>query len=120
MAATELGAFLAARRGERRLLRAPGTGTGTPSFASVLDAVARALDLGTDAREHLFRLAAAAPTPAPAAQPPTTVDQRLVAHFDASPDTPAMVINRCLDIPASNALAAMQHSEFMPATIWPG
>jgi hypothetical protein len=30
-------------------------------------------------------------------------------------DTPAMVINRCLDILASNALAAMLHSAFTPA-----
>lgn len=70
----------------------------------VLDALCRALDLDTDAREHLHRLAGAAPatTPDPA---PAAVSPQLRQLMDGSPHTPAFVINRTLDVLATNALA---------------
>ncbi|ROO61504.1 helix-turn-helix protein [Micromonospora sp. Llam0] len=80
--------------------------------ASVLDAVARALDLDADARDHLFRLADVAPGSGPT--PPTRpqVDQGLRELLDAWPDTPAIVIDRRLDLLAGNALADAFYSDF--------
>ncbi|MEV1128775.1 helix-turn-helix transcriptional regulator [Agromyces sp. NPDC049794] len=79
--------------------------------ASVLDALCRALDLDGDARQHLFRLAGAAPgvSPTPAEE---RVDRSLLALMDAWPETPAFVINRRLDILARNALATALYSAF--------
>lgn len=79
--------------------------------ASVLNALSRALDLTHDAREHLYRLAGAAPSDAPS---PTTehVDPSLHRLMDAWPDTPAFVLNRRLDIIALNPLARALYSPF--------
>ncbi|QDE35925.1 helix-turn-helix domain-containing protein [Microbacterium foliorum] len=78
---------------------------------SVLNALSRALDLTPDAREHLYRLAGAAPAPAPT---PAIehVDSPLLRLMDAWPDTPAFVLNRRLDILAMNPLAGALYSGF--------
>jgi len=79
--------------------------------ASVLNALSRALDLGPDAREHLFRLAGA--TPSASLSPVSEqVDPSLHRLMDAWPDTPALVLNRRLDILALNALARALYSPF--------
>ena len=78
---------------------------------SVLDALSRALDLDAEAREHLHRLAGVVP----AAAPPDVrevVDDGLLRLLDSWPDTPALIINRRLDILAANGLAAALHSDF--------
>jgi transcriptional regulator with XRE-family HTH domain len=79
--------------------------------ASVLNALSRALDLPPDAREHLYRLAGAAPaaTPTPVIE---HVDPSLHRLMDAWPDTPALVLNRRLDILALNHLARALYSPF--------
>ncbi len=77
---------------------------------SVLHAIARALDLDADLREHLFRLAGLSATPdTPTA---STVGQSLLDLLDAWPDTPALVLNRRLDILALNTLARALYSDF--------
>ncbi|QKW13625.1 helix-turn-helix domain-containing protein [Verrucosispora sp. NA02020] len=82
--------------------------------SSVLAAVARALDLGPDAHDHLFRLAGLAPgsTPTPARP---QVGQSLRELLDAWPDTPAVVIDRRLDLLAGNALADAFYADFAEA-----
>ncbi|RSN29221.1 transcriptional regulator [Amycolatopsis sp. WAC 04169] len=77
----------------------------------VLDALCRALDLDPDAREHLYRLAGATPddTPAPV---PQTVSAELRQLMDGYPHTPAFVLNRILDVLATNALADALFSPF--------
>lgn len=79
--------------------------------ASVLDALSRALDLTQDAREHLYRLAGAAPASAPS---PVSdyVDSSLHRLMNAWPDTPAIILNRRLDILALNPLARALYSPF--------
>lgn len=79
--------------------------------ASVLNALSRALDLTDDAREHLYRLAGATPAsaPSPAAE---HVDPSLHRLMDAWPGTPAVVVNRRLDIIALNPLARALYSPF--------
>jgi transcriptional regulator with XRE-family HTH domain len=82
--------------------------------ASVLDAIARALALEADARDHVFRLAGVAPE-----HPPAPVRPRVDAHLrmllDAWPDTPALVIDRRLDLLATNALADALYADFAEA-----
>ncbi|MFF0722699.1 helix-turn-helix domain-containing protein [Micromonospora sp. NPDC003816] len=82
--------------------------------SSVLAAVARALDLGPDAHDHLYRLAGLAPgsTPTPARP---QVGQSLRELLDAWPDTPAVVIDRRLDLLAGNALADAFYADFAEA-----
>ncbi|GAA0548737.1 helix-turn-helix transcriptional regulator [Saccharopolyspora spinosporotrichia] len=70
----------------------------------VLDALSRALDLGPDAREHLYRLAGTAPATAPAPVP-QTASPELRQLMDGYSSTPAFVLNRILDVLATNALA---------------
>jgi transcriptional regulator with XRE-family HTH domain len=81
---------------------------------AVLDAIARALDLGPDARDHLARLAGAplGTTPAPARP---QVARGLKDLLDAWPDTPAVVINHRLDLLARNALADAFYRDFADA-----
>ena len=79
--------------------------------ASVLHALSRALDLAPDAREHLFRLAGA--TPSASLSPVSEqIDPSLHRLMDAWPDTPALVLNRRLDILALNPLARALYSPF--------
>ncbi|MDG4798354.1 helix-turn-helix transcriptional regulator [Micromonospora sp. WMMD1082] len=82
--------------------------------SSVLAAVARALDLGPDAHDHLLRLAGLSPGSAPTPARPQ-VGQRLRELLDAWPDTPAMVIDRRLDLLAGNALADAFYADFAEA-----
>ncbi|BCJ49892.1 transcriptional regulator [Actinoplanes sp. NBRC 14428] len=81
---------------------------------SVLDAIARALQLEPDAREHLFRLADAPIGDVPAPQRPQ-VARGLRELLDAWPDTPAVVINRRLDVLARNAIAEAFYADFARA-----
>lgn len=78
--------------------------------ASVLDGIARALDLGQDAREHLFRLA---DVPVVHQAPPSDqVDDDLRQLLAEWPHLPAIVVNRRLDILARNTIAAALYSDF--------
>lgn len=77
---------------------------------SVLDAIAGALCLDTDQRDHLFRLAGLAPTSlVPVATAPP---QSLLELLEAWPHTPALIIDRQLDVLAHNALAGALYSGF--------
>jgi transcriptional regulator with XRE-family HTH domain len=77
---------------------------------SVLNAIAGALCLDRDQREHLFRLADLAPT---ALAPRTEAPPRsLLDLLEAWPHTPAAIINRQLDVLAHNALAGALCSDF--------
>ncbi|MER7079025.1 Helix-turn-helix domain-containing protein [Saccharopolyspora kobensis] len=86
-------------------------GRETRPSPQVLDALCRALDLDPDAREHLHRLAGTAPdgTPAPV---PQTVSPELRQLMDGYPHTPAFVLNRTLDVLATNTLAEALFSPF--------
>lgn len=77
---------------------------------SVLNAIASALCLDPDQREHLFRLADLAPTALTAVS--ATPPQSLLDLLDAWPATPAMIIDRQLDVLAHNALAGALYSDF--------
>jgi transcriptional regulator with XRE-family HTH domain len=70
----------------------------------VVDAIARALRLDTDARWHAYRLAGLLPKPAPSGRL-DQVDPALLQLMDAFPAAAAYVVNRRLEILASNALA---------------
>ncbi|RDI44912.1 helix-turn-helix transcriptional regulator [Nocardia mexicana] len=72
--------------------------------AQVVDALATALRLDEDGRQHLFRLAGLAPR-ARAAAVREHVDPSLLQLMDAWPDNPAIVYNRAYDVLASNAIA---------------
>ncbi|GAA3638837.1 helix-turn-helix transcriptional regulator [Kineosporia mesophila] len=81
--------------------------------AQVLAALAGALRLGDDAREHLFRLAGMSSVPrSPGAG--DRVHPSLAQLMDAWPDNPALVYNRAYDVIASNALADALFCD------WPG
>jgi transcriptional regulator with XRE-family HTH domain len=75
----------------------------------VLDALARALDLNSDARTHLFRLASRV---APLGYDGSnhTVSDELITLMNAWLTTPAYVLNRTMDILAENDLAKALHS----------
>ncbi|MFF0740151.1 helix-turn-helix transcriptional regulator [Streptomyces sp. NPDC004111] len=82
--------------------------------AHVLDALGRALRLDPDAHTHLHQLAGTVPSN----QFTHTVDRvspALRQLMDGYPGAPAFVINRTLDILATNALAEALHSPFEPA-----
>ncbi|GAA4864302.1 helix-turn-helix transcriptional regulator [Saccharopolyspora rosea] len=79
-------------------------GRETNPSPQVLDALCRALDLDPDAREHLHRLAGTAPEDPPAPVP-QAVSPQLRQLMDGYPHTPAFVLNRVLDVLATNALA---------------
>ncbi|MFB7597460.1 helix-turn-helix transcriptional regulator [Streptomyces sp. NPDC056160] len=82
--------------------------------AQVLDALGRALRLDDDTRAHLYRLAGTVPddTVAPA---PRQVSSALRRLMDGSTHTPALVLDRTLDVLASNALADALFCVFEPA-----
>lgn len=69
----------------------------------VIDAIARALLLTPDARLHAYRLAGLLPKPETSRQ--YDVDPGLLELMDAFPTAVAYVINRRLEVLASNALA---------------
>ncbi|WP_439381669.1 helix-turn-helix transcriptional regulator [Amycolatopsis lexingtonensis] len=71
--------------------------------AQVLDALAQGLALDEDATAHLHRLA----RPAPKRRRPRRREQvspNLLRLLDGWPDTPALVLGRCLEVLAHNAL----------------
>ena len=70
----------------------------------VLDALAEALGLDEDGRDHLFGLAGLVPG-RPAGRPLPTVHPDLARLMEAWPATPALVIGPALDVLARNALA---------------
>ncbi|ROR72360.1 helix-turn-helix domain-containing protein [Bogoriella caseilytica] len=77
---------------------------------SVLNALATALCLDADQRQHAFRLAELAPvaaTPVRHAAP-----DALIELLEAWPHTPAMVISHQLDVLAHNALTAALYADF--------
>lgn len=75
----------------------------TPS-AQVVEALAGALRLGEDDRQHLFRLAGLSPR-VRAAAVSDRVDPSLLALMRAWPDNPAVVYNRAFDVLAANPIA---------------
>jgi transcriptional regulator with XRE-family HTH domain len=80
---------------------------------SVLDALARALQLDEAERAHLFDLARAATTPARAGRraPQPQVRPSVQAMLDAMTGAPAVVRNGRLDILATNTLGRALYSE---------
>ena len=77
--------------------------------ASVLDGIARALDLGPDARGHLFRLA---DVPLGDRAPLTDrVDDDLEDLLADWPHLPAVILNRRLDLLARNPIADALYSD---------
>ncbi|WP_020498781.1 helix-turn-helix transcriptional regulator [Sciscionella marina] len=86
-------------------------GRETHPSPQVLDALCRALDLGPDARDHLYRLAGA--TPATTSVPEhRTVSPELRQLMDGYPQTPAFVLDQRLDVLATNTLADGLFSPF--------
>lgn len=77
---------------------------------AVLNAIAGALDLDADRREHLFRLAGLVPTSRTPVR--DAVDESLQELLAVWPHTPAVIINRHLDILATNDLADALYSGF--------
>lgn len=82
--------------------------------AAVLNALARALDLDDDAAAHLFALAGHAPAPR-RPRPRDVVDSTLTELLQQWPDTPAFIVNRQLDVLASNTLADALFADFSRA-----
>ncbi|SEG81273.1 Helix-turn-helix domain-containing protein [Thermomonospora echinospora] len=80
----------------------------------VLDALSRALRLDGDARAHLHRLAGTVPE-GPAVLVPDQVSPTLRQLMDGYTHTPAFVLNRTLDLLATNTLAYALYSPFHPA-----
>jgi transcriptional regulator with XRE-family HTH domain len=78
--------------------------------AQVLDALAEALRLDDDARQHAFRLAGLAPRPVSAR--PEQASPHLRQLMDGWPDTPAVVLSRCYDVLARNRLATALYDVF--------
>jgi transcriptional regulator with XRE-family HTH domain len=141
MSSTDLGAFLKARRGHvqpgevgittlsgrrvtglRREEVAMLAGVSVDYYTrleqgrernpspAVLNAIAGALDLDTDLREHVFRLADLVPAMRRAVR--DVVDESLQELLTAWSHTPAIIINRQLDILATNELADALYSGF--------
>ncbi|MEO3871113.1 helix-turn-helix transcriptional regulator [Nonomuraea sp. B12E4] len=83
--------------------------------APVLDAIGRALNLGVDARAHLFRLARLSPSPAPdrSREP---VHPALLQLLDSFPTAAAYVLGPAFDVLAANAVAAALLSPFSGMT----
>lgn len=79
--------------------------------AQVLDALSRALKLDSDAHAHLHQLAGIAPSNH-FAHTADRISSGLRQLLDGYPRAPAFVINRTLDILASNPLAEALHSPF--------
>ncbi|MCD2195867.1 helix-turn-helix transcriptional regulator [Actinomycetospora endophytica] len=79
--------------------------------ASVLDAVARALQLGELERDHLFALAHPART-CPARSSGQQVRPGLQLVLDSLTEVPALVLGRGLDVLAANPLARALYVDF--------
>ncbi|WP_409062415.1 helix-turn-helix transcriptional regulator [Streptomyces sp. SYP-A7185] len=81
----------------------------------VIDALGHALHLDEDARAHLYRLAGAAPADRLSPRRTERVSPALRQLMDGYPHTPALVMNRTLDLLAVNALAQALYAAFTPA-----
>lgn len=80
--------------------------------AQVVEALARALDLGTASRAHLHRLAGTAPARhEPVHRTVSSELRQLVEHWTAAP---AVVYDATYDVLAANSLATALHSAFTP------
>jgi transcriptional regulator with XRE-family HTH domain len=79
----------------------------------VLNAVARALRMPSDAREHLFRLAGLAPRSS-VGHAPGVVHPELLALLDFFPDAAAYVLGPAFDVLAANVLATALLAPFEP------
>jgi transcriptional regulator with XRE-family HTH domain len=78
---------------------------------SVLDAVARALQLNDLERTHLFTLAKPSRS-RPLALPPQQVRPGLRLVVDSITDVPVLVVGRRLDVLAANSLARVLYTDF--------
>ncbi|MGA5507065.1 helix-turn-helix transcriptional regulator [Streptomyces umbrinus] len=76
----------------------------------VIDALSRAFDLGPDAREHLHRLAGAAPSRHGSQQ--IVVRPDILELIEEWTTTPALILGETLDVLAHNHLASAMHSGF--------
>lgn len=83
----------------------------TPS-AAVLDAIARALDLGETGRVHLGRLVQASPTRRRSSRPVQRVRPGLYQLLDSLDGTPAMILGRRTDVLATNRAARVLFADF--------
>lgn len=83
----------------------------TPS-AAVLDAIARALDLGDTGRAHLGRLVGASPTRRRSSRPVQRVRPGLYQLLDSLDGTPAMILGRRTDVLATNRAARVLFADF--------
>ncbi|MFF1699847.1 helix-turn-helix transcriptional regulator [Streptomyces sp. NPDC058257] len=81
----------------------------------VLDAIGRALHLDAEARAHLYRLAGAPPQEHTPAHATEQVSSSLRQLMDGYAHTPAFVMNRNLDLLATNALTDALYAPFTPA-----
>ncbi|HKO32415.1 MAG TPA: helix-turn-helix transcriptional regulator [Candidatus Limnocylindria bacterium] len=79
--------------------------------AQVCDALAAALGLDDEGREHLFRMAGLASRPRRAAVA-DRVDPALLQLLAAWPDNPALVYNRAYDVLAANPIAEAMFGAF--------
>ncbi len=80
---------------------------------SVLNAIAGALDLDDDARGHLFRVAGLGPALARGSSDGDhRIDPSLARLLESWPQTPAIVVNRRLDILGCNGLARALYADF--------
>ncbi|MDX8145691.1 helix-turn-helix transcriptional regulator [Lentzea sp. BCCO 10_0061] len=87
-------------------------GRETNPSAQVLDALSRALQLDTDARAHMHRLAGVVAVEGHATD---TVSPELLQLMSGMHDMPAFVMNGLLDMLAMNALAEALYEPFTPA-----
>lgn len=87
-------------------------GRETNPSAQVLDALSRALQLDTDARAHLHRLAGVVAEEGHSTYVVSPELRRLISGLH---DTPAFVMSSLLDILASNALGDALYEPFTPA-----
>jgi transcriptional regulator with XRE-family HTH domain len=86
-------------------------GRGLNVSASVLDAIARALRLNDDERDHLFAVARPTRT-RPRPLPPQRVRPGLYRVLETMADTPALITGRRTDVLATNRLAGALYTDF--------
>lgn len=90
---------------------------------TVLEAIARALQLDAAEHEHLFNLARAADrSPRRAGRAPADRAVRPEVHYllDAITEAPAVVVNNRMDIVAANALGYAMHSPLFAGNLFTG
>ncbi|MGW5331282.1 helix-turn-helix transcriptional regulator [Streptomyces bauhiniae] len=87
-------------------------GRETSPSPQMIDALAAALRLDTEAHDHLRRLTRAPQERRSVPAGPDGISRRLPPLIDSWPDTPAFILGPALDVLACNALAAALHSGF--------